>query len=99
MKTILLITAITLSTTLFSQKIESKISLAGTELLKFKKKKVTSLVLMIGGAGLATLSTRDEQFKPMLYLGGMMGLIGFTINVSSLSNLGKASKHLINYKD
>jgi len=106
MKTILLITAITLSTTLFSQeievkevKIESKINLAGTELQKYKKKKVASYVLMITGAGLAALITMEEEAKPMLYLGGMMGLVGFTINISSLSNLGKASKHLIEFKD
>ena len=106
MKTITLVLAIALSTTLFSQeievkevKIESKINLAGTELMKYKKKKVASYVLMTIGAGLAALSTMEEEAKPMLYLGGAMGLVGFTINISSLSNLGKASKHLINYKD
>lgn len=99
MKTITLTIALILSTTVFSQKIESKISLAGTELMKYKKKKATSYILMASGGLLAAMSTTDKTAKPMLYIGGMMGLVGVGINISSLSNIGRASRHLIQYKD
>jgi len=98
MKTILLITAITLSTSLFSQEIKSKISLAGYELQIYQKKKVISSALIIGGAGLATWGSLDEENRVMLYLGGLMTVVGVSINIEALTNLGKASKHLIEYK-
>jgi len=98
MKTILLTTTLLLSISLFSQEIKSEVSLAGTELKKYKNKKVSSLLLIAGGGLLAFVSTTDEQAKPMLYIGGLMSFAGITVNISSLSNLGKASKHLIEFE-
>jgi len=105
MKTITLVLGLTITTMLSAQQVEvkkqevnSEINLAGSELLKYQKKQQTSLLMVIGGAGLAALGATQEDAKPIIMVGGLISSVGVVINISSLSNLKKSSKHLINYK-
>lgn len=101
MKTITLIIGLSLTTMLSAQKAEvkkSEVNLAGLELAKYQKKQQTSLLMVMGGAGLAVLGATQEDAKPIIILGGLVSSIGVVINISSLGNLKKSSKHFIKYK-
>jgi hypothetical protein len=100
MKKLVMIIGLTMiSTVMMSQKVNDNISLAGDELMKYKKKQGTSVAATIIGSGLFLLGAVKEEAKPMMYIGGGVMIIGVTINISSLSNLGRSANYLRGKKE
>ena len=79
-----------------SQKVNDNISLAGDELLKYQKKQGLSIAVSMISAGLIAVSITQKDAEPMMYVGGMGLFAGVVIKISSLTNLKRSSKHLIN---
>jgi len=92
----LIVLAIVLSSTAVKAQdtVRSQIALAGDQLAISHKKKVIGRTVMLLGAGIAFMGSKEKEGKPVMMFGYLVGTVGTVINMSALHNLGKAAKHL-----